>query len=580
MVGGVQWGTRRDSVGSYGFGSAYNTDVEDPVSEGGPFGRRPSTVSVYGFGDDGAGDDSGISGSTGGGLSAAGEALSAALADQFGFDDGFAKALDEAEVEGDDEGFGFDDEDEGQTADPKDAPWSGQQPVTEVYRMATVAAAVPKLQGSSMLPPAPTAPGRKAFATPAPPSPPAKASTPAPINQGWWFHARKKPSVRADDSWLKGRGGTPMAKVVRPDTTDKLAASEAASVRAAENRRLKEFAQPEPQYVPTQEARSSLVSRGSEISRGREGSLKAETTSGVTYSSRPPMTTVTPASLPTSASAKVDFSLLQSTMDRMRGPNVGGQLAGKRAVGRTTQLELPMTQSNNSRLAPASAPVGGRSASTVFADGIMQTVDEIEAGGGPNSHEYEEIDTRALEAAKWTNRSIRDLIAEIKTHGNSHGGVCHVTFGVLFQATANKFDALAGLLKTAKKYNVIEYEGEQLWQRVHDHVMISLLKEDFAGIRIRRRSKANIKKSMHSAAATSSKGFGNVFRPGERCASAACNRVVYQNDCVVAGGKQYCRACFRCGTCNKVLKQSDYSVSRDKAHRCAKCHREFEMKAF
>lgn len=84
---------------------------------------------------------------------------------------------------------------------------------------------------------------------------------------------------------------------------------------------------------------------------------------------------------------------------------------------------------------------------------------------------------------------------------------------------------------------VVAYEGEQLWQRVHDDVVISLLTETFEGIKIRRRLKRDVEKSM----ANKVSAWGNEFRPGERCDSATCNLVVYQNDYVAAGGKQFCR---------------------------------------
>ena len=57
------------------------------------------------------------------------------------------------------------------------------------------------------------------------------------------------------------------------------------------------------------------------------------------------------------------------------------------------------------------------------------------------------------------------LIGFIKSRGfiNDDGRPA-ISFGKLFNETADVFDALSGICKTAKKYNVIVYDAEQLWQ--------------------------------------------------------------------------------------------------------------------
>ena len=60
-------------------------------------------------------------------------------------------------------------------------------------------------------------------------------------------------------------------------------------------------------------------------------------------------------------------------------------------------------------------------------------------------------------------------------------GQHEITYGPLFVETANTFEALSGTLKTAKKYNVVEYEGELLYQGASDNVVITLLKDTFDG---------------------------------------------------------------------------------------------------
>jgi hypothetical protein len=102
-------------------------------------------------------------------------------------------------------------------------------------------------------------------------------------------------------------------------------------------------------------------------------------------------------------------------------------------------------------------------AATHLIDNIRRDKCEIEEG------ELEELDAAALEGARWTNDQIAKLIEEIKLHGTTtassspngggHGGseCTIITFGVLFEQTADIFDALSGICKTAKKYNVIAY---------------------------------------------------------------------------------------------------------------------------
>ena len=84
-----------------------------------------------------------------------------------------------------------------------------------------------------------------------------------------------------------------------------------------------------------------------------------------------------------------------------------------------------------------------------------------------------------------------------------HIQVC-ITFGKLFDETANIFDALVGLLKTAKKYHVLWYDADQLWQGKDDNVVITLLKDTHPGVVINRRRNKN----LGGGKAGANKGFG------------------------------------------------------------------------
>lgn len=112
-----------------------------------------------------------------------------------------------------------------------------------------------------------------------------------------------------------------------------------------------------------------------------------------------------------------------------------------------------------------------------------------------DGNELEVLDPRAVEAANWTDKVIRQLIDEITTRGYVNAdGQPEITFGQLFEETANIFDALSGICKTAKKYKVLIYEAEQLWQGQNDATKITLLKSTFDGVKVKRRRKADLVK--------------------------------------------------------------------------------------
>jgi hypothetical protein len=100
------------------------------------------------------------------------------------------------------------------------------------------------------------------------------------------------------------------------------------------------------------------------------------------------------------------------------------------------------------RGAPAAGDTGAKQANeaAVRKPGSV-TVAEIDAGL-PEHDEYERLDPRAIDAARWTDKSIRQLIDEIKKHGEvSSAGQVAISFGKLFDETANIFDALVGIIK-------------------------------------------------------------------------------------------------------------------------------------
>lgn len=202
-------------------------------------------------------------------------------------------------------------------------------------------------------------------------------------------------------------------------------------------------------------------------------------------------------------------------------------------------------------------------------------VDGNEADGG-DGDELEELDPRAIEAAAWTDKEIRKLISEIKSRGYTDDDGKHaITFGQLFEETDQIFDALSGICKTAKKYKVLAFDAEQLWQGQNDSTVITLLKETHDGVEIKRRKKSSLVNIPASRKGGS--GFGGSSLATQNAKCHVCEKTVYQVEFVGASDKAFHKNCFRCKTCNSKLSQNDYAVGHDRNFRCGAHHREFEM---
>lgn len=175
--------------------------------------------------------------------------------------------------------------------------------------------------------------------------------------------------------------------------------------------------------------------------------------------------------------------------------------------------------------------------------------------------EYETLDPKAIEAAHWVDTQIRKLIAEIKTLGKPQGPHTVVPFGILFEELANTFDALSGILKTAKKYHVVDYEGETLYQGSNDHTVVTLLKDTHDGVEIKRRRKTELKGAPTGGKAA---GFGTGSLQNAQSKCHICSKTVYAMEFVGASDRAFHKGCFRCLTCNCALKPTDYCTIDDK----------------
>lgn len=82
---------------------------------------------------------------------------------------------------------------------------------------------------------------------------------------------------------------------------------------------------------------------------------------------------------------------------------------------------------------------------------------------------------RAERAKQWVKEQIGLLIATIKKVGNDSGdGLAETTFGVMFVAYQDISDTLVGILRRAKKYKCLDFQGDMLFQGQSDNVVIKL----------------------------------------------------------------------------------------------------------
>eukprot|EP00050_Salpingoeca_kvevrii_P014870 m.41110 g.41110 ORF g.41110 m.41110 type:complete len:749 (-) comp6029_c0_seq4:1612-3858(-) len=85
----------------------------------------------------------------------------------------------------------------------------------------------------------------------------------------------------------------------------------------------------------------------------------------------------------------------------------------------------------------------------------------------------------ALSAAWWVDTQLRTLCETIQQFGslNATTGLHEVTYGVLHKYASYLFRPLVGTLMTARKRGAIAFDGDMLFQGVHDNVVIRLVNQ-------------------------------------------------------------------------------------------------------
>ncbi|XP_062507515.1 uncharacterized protein LOC134183941 isoform X2 [Corticium candelabrum] len=172
---------------------------------------------------------------------------------------------------------------------------------------------------------------------------------------------------------------------------------------------------------------------------------------------------------------------------------------------------------------------------------------------------------KALAAAKWIDKEIRKLIAEIQSWGSlSTSGKYQVTFGILFEECSPVFEALSGTLKTAKKHGVVQFTGELLLQGVHDSVVVTLLKTSIPDSNADTYTYQQFRACSISVHKRKGKGFSKTTQQTNQSKCFLCGKTVYPMEYVSGNDHPMHKNCFKCCDCGKKLSSSNYAVFQDK----------------
>lgn len=80
---------------------------------------------------------------------------------------------------------------------------------------------------------------------------------------------------------------------------------------------------------------------------------------------------------------------------------------------------------------------------------------------------------------------IRVLCSVIEEHGTpTQGGLAEIKFGELFRLYSVISNKVVGVLIRARKHGYVEFEGEMLYQKRDDHVVIKLVKSPPRGFQV------------------------------------------------------------------------------------------------
>ena len=95
--------------------------------------------------------------------------------------------------------------------------------------------------------------------------------------------------------------------------------------------------------------------------------------------------------------------------------------------------------------------------------------------------EQSKTERRGKEAHHLVGSEIITLLQMIRNHGriNQINSLYCMTFGSLFELYTRISNKVVGILLRARKYGFVDFEGEMLFQRIHDNVNIYLTKAGY-----------------------------------------------------------------------------------------------------
>jgi len=85
-------------------------------------------------------------------------------------------------------------------------------------------------------------------------------------------------------------------------------------------------------------------------------------------------------------------------------------------------------------------------------------------------------EARGIRAGDYVKREIAFLCEIIASHAEGTPPNCVIKFGKLFVIYSHYSDKLVGMLIRARKYGLVAFEGEMLYQRQDDNKDVTLLK--------------------------------------------------------------------------------------------------------
>ncbi|XP_043919929.1 actin-binding Rho-activating protein-like [Protopterus annectens] len=96
-----------------------------------------------------------------------------------------------------------------------------------------------------------------------------------------------------------------------------------------------------------------------------------------------------------------------------------------------------------------------------------------------NPKEGSKTEQRGKDAYRHVGTEVKELCLIMQIIGEKgKDGNVRVTFGRLFEKYENISNKVVGILLRARKHGLVHFEGEMLWQRRDDDVIITLLEQN------------------------------------------------------------------------------------------------------